>query len=190
MIRRPKEVQMEPEQPHDPHLEPISRPEIEHPLRTGVSGSGGAGGSAGAFTTTTTTRPPDAPDAPLPNNPDPWRFVPHPADNVVKGDQRPEVYVILNGVKHHIVHQTFLSGGAVNGFEVARGDVALGPGGQRDDVVPDDADADVVKVVVREVGDVPPGFRQGMALVAVRLRVEQLPAAPGGITNRVLVPGD
>ena len=26
---------------------------------------------------------------------------------------------------------------------------------QRDDVVPDDADADVVKVVVREVGDVP-----------------------------------
>ena len=48
----------------------------------------------------------------------------------------------------------------------------LGFARQRDNIMPDDADADVVKVVVDEVGSVPLGIRQSMALVAAGPRVK------------------
>ena len=44
---------------------------------------------------------------------------------------------------------------AIDGRRITRADELLGLAGQRDDVVSNDADPDVVKVVVREVGDVP-----------------------------------
>ncbi len=61
---------------------------------------------------------------------------------------------------------------------------------QRDHVVPDDPNADVVKVVVAEVGDVPLGLGQRMAFVAAAMGVEKLPAAFGRIVNGVLVTSD
>ena len=83
-----------------------------------------------------------------------------------------------------------LNGGAIDGRRIARVDEPLGLTRQRDDVVSDDADADVVKVVVREVGDVPLVFRQGVALVAAATGVEELPAALGGVIDGVRVAGD
>jgi hypothetical protein len=44
--------------------------------------------------------------------------------------------------------------------------------------MPDDTDADIVKVIVREIGNVPLGFRQSMAFVAAGLAVEEFPAMP------------
>ena len=52
-----------------------------------------------------------------------------------------------------------LNGGAIDRRRIARLDELLGLARQRDDVVSDDADADVVKVVVREDRDVPLGIR-------------------------------
>ena len=52
-----------------------------------------------------------------------------------------------------------LNGGAIDRRRIARLDELLGLARQRDDVVSDDADADVVKGVVREDRDVPLGIR-------------------------------
>jgi hypothetical protein len=43
--------------------------------------------------------------------------------------------------------------------------------------VPDDADADVMKVIVRKRCNVPLLFRQRVAFIAATLGVEKLPAA-------------
>src|SRR5947208_3683656 len=51
----------------------------------------------------------------------------------------------------------------------------------------DDPDADVMKVVIDKVGDIPRGFCQRMTFVAARLVVEELPAALGRVVNRVLL---
>ena len=48
-----------------------------------------------------------------------------------------------------------LNGGAIDGRRVARVDELLCLARQRDDVVSDNADADVMKIVVREDRDVP-----------------------------------
>jgi hypothetical protein len=56
--------------------------------------------------------------------------------------------------------------------------------------VPDDADADVVKVVIREERDVPLGVRQRMTFIAAGLGVEELSATLGRFIDRVLVAGD
>src|SRR5260370_15830227 len=61
---------------------------------------------------------------------------------------------------------------------------------QRDDVVSDDANPDVVKVVVRKVRDVPLVYRQRMAFIAAATGVKELPAALGAGINGVLVAGD
>ena len=54
----------------------------------------------------------------------------------------------------------------------------------------DDADANIVKVIVREVGGVPLGVRQGMAFIAKGLGVKKLPTVPGGVIDGVLVTRD
>ena len=53
-----------------------------------------------------------------------------------------------------------------------------------------DADANVVKVVVQEVGDVSFGIRQCVAFITEGLAVEELPAAPGSIIDGVLITRD
>src|SRR5229473_4875678 len=83
-----------------------------------------------------------------------------------------------------------LNGGAIDGCRIPRVDELHGLARQRDNVVSDNADADVVKVVVREVGDVPLGFHQRMALVAAATSVEDLPATLGRVINCVPVAGD
>src|SRR5207245_11071516 len=52
------------------------------------------------------------------------------------------------------------------------------------------ADADVVEVVVGEVGGVPRLLGQRMAFVAARTGVEELPAAPGGAVDGRRVTSD
>src|SRR3989454_10939054 len=49
--------------------------------------------------------------------------------------------------------------------------------------MPDDADADVVEVVVGEGGGIPLLLAQRMALVAAGAGVEELPAALGGVVD-------
>ena len=61
---------------------------------------------------------------------------------------------------------------------------------QRDDLVLDDEDTDVVKVVIDQVRDVSRGVRQRMTFIAAGLIVEELPAALGRFIDRVLVTGD
>jgi hypothetical protein len=56
--------------------------------------------------------------------------------------------------------------------------------------VSDDADADVMKVIVRKERGVPLVFRQRMAFVAAGTGVEELPAALGRIIDSVFVAGD
>ena len=70
-----------------------------------------------------------------------------------------------------------LNGGAIDGLGITRVDQLLGLTRQCDDIVSDDADADVVKVIVREGCDVPLLFRQRVAFIAATLGVEKLPAA-------------
>src|SRR4029077_16425735 len=81
-------------------------------------------------------------------------------------------------------------GGGFVGRRIARLDELLGLACQRDDVVSDNADADVVKIVVREDRDVPLGIRQRMTFIAAGLSVEEFPATLGGSVNRVVVAGD
>ena len=61
---------------------------------------------------------------------------------------------------------------------------------QRDNVVSDDSDADVVKVVIDKVRDVPRRFRQRMAFIATTAGVKDLPAALGRFIDRVGVTGN
>ena len=83
-----------------------------------------------------------------------------------------------------------MDGGAIDGRRVACFNELLGLARQRDDVMSDDADPDVMKVVIDKVRDVPRGFRQRMTFVAARLVVEELPAALGRVVNRVLLTSD
>ena len=83
-----------------------------------------------------------------------------------------------------------LNGSPIDGGRIARIEELLRLAGQGDDVMPNDADADVVKVVVREVGNIPLGFRQSMALIAAGPCVEKLPAALGGVIDSVCVASD
>ena len=54
--------------------------------------------------------------------------------------------------------------------------------------MPDDTYADVVEVVIGEVGDVPFLLRQRMAFVTAATGVEEFPATLGGRVDRVLSP--
>jgi hypothetical protein len=53
-----------------------------------------------------------------------------------------------------------------------------------------DTYADVVKIVVREIGGVPLFFAESVAFVAAGTRIEKLPAMFGGIVDGVLVADD
>src|SRR5260370_13998524 len=83
-----------------------------------------------------------------------------------------------------------LNGGAMDGRRIARLDELLGLARQRDDVVSDNTDADVMKIVVSEDRDVPLGIRQRMTFIAAGLSVEECPTGLGGVVNGVLVAGD
>src|SRR4051812_11448252 len=56
--------------------------------------------------------------------------------------------------------------------------------------MPDDADTNVVKVVVREIGDVLLLLRQCVAFIATGLSVEQLPTPLRGVVDGGLVTRD
>src|SRR5579862_2832848 len=71
----------------------------------------------------------------------------------------------------------------IDGGRITRVDELFGPARQRDDVVADDADADVVKVVVHEERGVPLFLRQRVALVVAATGVEEIPAALGGLVG-------
>ena len=86
--------------------------------------------------------------------------------------------------------QVRLDGRAIDGRLIARIEELFGLDGQRGNIMPDDADADVVKVVIDEVGDVALLLGQRVALIAAGLRVEKLPAASGRVIDGVLVTGD
>jgi hypothetical protein len=60
---------------------------------------------------------------------------------------------------------------------MAQRQVALGLLRQRADAVPEDADADVVKIIVHEKRRIPMIVRQSVAAIAAGLAVEQFPAA-------------
>src|ERR1700724_2083408 len=66
-------------------------------------------------------------------------------------------------------------------------DEFLGLTRQGDDVVPEDADADVVKVIVRKGCYIPLLFRQRVAFIAPAFRVEYLPAAFCRIVDGILI---
>ena len=78
----------------------------------------------------------------------------------------------------------------IDGRRIACLDELLGLARQCDDVVSDDADANVVKVVVDKVRDVQCGFRQRMAFIATTAGVKELPAALGRFIDRVRFTGD
>ncbi len=56
--------------------------------------------------------------------------------------------------------------------------------------MPDDADANIVKVVIHEIGDIPLGVGQRMTFIAATLGVEEFPAAFGIVVDRVRVTRD
>src|SRR5262249_59648940 len=68
--------------------------------------------------------------------------------------------------------------------------VALGLLRQRTDTVPQDADADVVKIIVHEERRIPMIVRQSVAAIAAGLGVEQFPAALGRFADGVRFSGD
>ena len=70
---------------------------------------------------------------------------------------------------------------------MAGADEFLGLTRQGDDVVPEDADADVVKVIVRKGCCIPLLFRQRVAFIAPAFRVEYLPAAFCRIIDGILI---
>ena len=71
--------------------------------------------------------------------------------------ERGNVLLLLGDEKAAQRRHVGLNGGAIDGRRIARLDELLGLARQRDDVVPDNADADVMKIVVREDRDVPLG---------------------------------
>jgi hypothetical protein len=79
------------------------------------------------------------------------------------------------------------NGGAIDRLEMAGADEFFGLARQGDDVMPEDADADVVKVIVRKGCDVPLLFTQRMAFIAPAFRVEKLPAAFCRIIDGILL---
>src|SRR5262249_54280347 len=79
---------------------------------------------------------------------------------------------------------------SVNSARIVRVDELYGLPRQRDDVVADDTDADVMKVVVHEERDIPLVLRQRVTLVAAAAGVEELPAALGRVIDGVPVAGD
>src|SRR5208283_2358744 len=83
-----------------------------------------------------------------------------------------------------------LNRSVIDGYSIAGIDLLLSLTRQRDHIVSDDSNANVVKVVVCEVGGVPLFFRQCMAFVAASFGVEQFPASLGGLTDCVLVTSD
>ena len=104
--------------------------------------------------------------------------------------ERGSIAVLLRDEKPPERRHVRLDGRAIDSGRVARSDELFGRDGQRNNIVPDDADADVVKVVVHEVRDVSLGVRQRMAFITEGLRVEQFPTALGGVIDGVLVAGD
>src|SRR5713101_703879 len=78
----------------------------------------------------------------------------------------------------------------IDGRRIARIDQSLSLTGQRDHVVSNDPYADVVKVVVCEVGGVPLFFRQSMAFITASTGIEKLPASLGGLTDCICVTTD
>jgi len=83
-----------------------------------------------------------------------------------------------------------LDRGAIDCRRISGLDELLGLARQRDDFVLDSEGADVVKVVIYKIGDVPLRIGQRMTFVAARLVVEELLATLGRSVNRVLVAGD
>src|SRR5262249_57020056 len=83
-----------------------------------------------------------------------------------------------------------LNGGTIDGCRIAGVDRLLGLASQRHDIVPDDTDADIVKVVVGKIRDISLLFSQCVALVAAATCVKKLPTALGGVIDGVPVAGD
>ena len=79
----------------------------------------------------------------------------------------------------------------IDGCRIARLAELLGSASQRNDVAPDDADADVVKVIVHKVRCVPRFLGQRMAFIAAITRVEELAAHdyPLSESREVVTPG-
>src|SRR6185369_292807 len=69
---------------------------------------------------------------------------------------------------------------------VARIDLLFCLARHRSHIVSNNADADVVKILVHEVGEVALFFRQGMTFVATGFGVEEIPASLGGVVDCVL----
>src|ERR1700758_5105896 len=61
---------------------------------------------------------------------------------------------------------------------------------QGSDAVPDDSDANVMKIVVDKEGCIPMILRQSMAEVATSLGIEQFPTALGRVTDGVCLSRD
>src|SRR3954449_2051554 len=78
----------------------------------------------------------------------------------------------------------------INGNRVPRIDEFFCLARQRDHVVSNNPYADIMKVVVRKVGDVPLLLRQGMTFVTASTGIKELPTPLGGITDCILVAGD
>ena len=84
--------------------------------------------------------------------------------------------------------QIRLNSGVVDSREIVLFDAACRLARKRDNVMPENTDADVVKVKVREVGGV--HIYGGMTAAAVPPRVEKHPAALGGGIDSIRVAGD
>src|SRR5262249_11807140 len=82
-----------------------------------------------------------------------------------------------------------LNGGTIDGCRIAGVDRLLGLASQRHDIMPDDTDADIVKVVVGKIRDISLLFSQCVALVAAATCVKKLPTALGGVIDGVPAAG-
>jgi CheY-like chemotaxis protein len=88
-----------------------------------------------------------------------------------------DVSLFLGDQKAAKCREVRSNGGLIDCLCVARVNELLGLTRQGDDILSDNADADVVKVIVGKGRDVPLLFRERVAFVAAGLGVEQLPAA-------------
>jgi hypothetical protein len=87
----------------------------------------------------------------------------------------------------HNYRRITLNGGLIDVDDLARIDLSLRLTCQRNHVVPDNADADVVKIFIYKEGRIALVLTQSVAFVTTGLGIEKIPASFSGVADRGLV---
>ena len=108
----------------------------------------------------------------------PWRF------------ERGDIVLLLGNEEAPEHRQIAGDGRNVDIRQFPLRQLALGLLRQRADIMPKDADADIVKIVIHEEGRVSLIIRQSVAELATGFGIEQFPTAFGEVIDGVCLSGD